>query len=54
MYKIELLFFLEKKKKFLKLKFSKLPTYPLRLIKMTNVCVSGLTESSGTRFGQHF
>ena len=31
----------------------KQPTYPLCLIRMTNICVSGLTESSGTSFGQH-
>jgi uncharacterized protein YybS (DUF2232 family) len=29
------------------------PTNPLRLIKTINVRVSGLTESSGTRFGRH-
>jgi len=28
-------------------------THPLSLIKMANVRVSGLTESSGTRFGRH-
>ena len=37
----------------LNIKFLKQPTNPLRLIKTTNVCVSGLTESSGTSFGQH-
>ena len=31
----------------------KQPTNPLRLIRTTNVCVSGLTESSGTSFGRH-
>jgi len=30
-----------------------MPTNALRLLKMTNVRVSGITESSGTSFGQH-
>lgn len=36
-----------------KIKLLKQPTHPLRLIRTTNVRVSGLTESSGTSFGQH-
>jgi len=37
----------------LKIRLLKQPTNPLRLIRTTNVRVSGLTESSGTSFGQH-
>ena len=37
----------------LNIKFLKQPTNPLRLIKTTNVYVSGLTESLGARFGRH-